>query len=102
MFSFIAIDPVLVFGRRSLPSLVVNETLLTVAFHSSHVPPSLSHPLSGVVSARERIVGWYHTGPKLHHNDMVVHQLLEKYCNNPVSEHYFYYSCFIVQLLTRN
>ena len=35
--------------------------------------------------ARERIVGWYHTGPKLHRNDMAIHELIGKYCTNPVS-----------------
>lgn len=36
------------------------------------------------VNARERIVGWYHTGPKLHRNDIAVHNLISKYCSNPV------------------
>ncbi|XP_022342055.2 26S proteasome non-ATPase regulatory subunit 7-like [Crassostrea virginica] len=36
------------------------------------------------VNARERIVGWYHTGPKLHQNDVAVNELLRKYCPNSV------------------
>lgn len=28
------------------------------------------------VNARERIVGWYHTGPKLHQNDIRVNDLV--------------------------
>ena len=36
-------------------------------------------------AARERIVGWYHTGPKLHPNDIAIHELIGKYCANPVS-----------------
>lgn len=36
------------------------------------------------VNARERIVGWYHTGPKLHHNDVLVNELVRKYCPNSI------------------
>ena len=36
--------------------------------------------------AREHIVGWYHTGPKLHPNDIAIHELIGKYCANPVSD----------------
>ncbi|KAL5466886.1 hypothetical protein EMCRGX_G031044 [Ephydatia muelleri] len=36
------------------------------------------------VNSRERIVGWYHTGPKLHWNDIFIHELVGKYCNNPI------------------
>ena len=34
--------------------------------------------------ARERIVGWYHTGPKLYRNDMKIHELIGQHCANPV------------------
>lgn len=36
-------------------------------------------------TAREHIVGWYHTGPKLHPNDIAIHELIGKYRPNPVS-----------------
>lgn len=36
------------------------------------------------VNAREKIVGWYHTGPKLHQNDIQVNELIRKYCPNSV------------------
>jgi 26S proteasome regulatory subunit N8 len=36
------------------------------------------------VNAREHIVGWYHTGPKLHPNDIAIHELIAKFCANPV------------------
>lgn len=35
-------------------------------------------------SARERIVGWYHTGPKLHKNDIAINELIKRYCTNSV------------------
>jgi len=36
------------------------------------------------VNARERIVGWYHTGPKLHQNDIAINELVKRYCPNSV------------------
>jgi len=36
------------------------------------------------VNAREKIVGWYHTGPKLHQNDVQINELMRKYCPNSV------------------
>lgn len=36
------------------------------------------------VNAREHIVGWYHTGPKLNQNDIEVNDLIRKYCPNSV------------------
>lgn len=29
--------------------------------------------------ARERIVGWYHTGPKLHRNDISINEIIRGY-----------------------
>lgn len=34
--------------------------------------------------AREKIVGWYHTGPKLHQNDVAINELIRRYCPNSV------------------
>ena len=36
------------------------------------------------VNAREKIVGWYHTGPKLHPNDIAINELIKNYNPNPV------------------
>lgn len=36
------------------------------------------------VNSKERIVGWYHTGPKLHQNDIAINELVRKYCPNSV------------------
>jgi len=36
------------------------------------------------VNARERIVGWYHTGPKLHPNDIHINELIKQYNPNNV------------------
>lgn len=36
------------------------------------------------VNAREKVVGWYHTGPKLHQNDIAINELIRRYCSNSV------------------
>jgi len=36
------------------------------------------------VNAKERIVGWYHTGPKLHPNDIAINDLIRKYCSQSI------------------
>lgn len=32
------------------------------------------------VNSKERIVGWYHTGPKLQQNDIAINDLIRRYC----------------------
>lgn len=34
--------------------------------------------------AREKVVGWYHTGPKLHQNDVKINELIRRYCSSSV------------------
>lgn len=36
------------------------------------------------VNARERIVGWYSTGPKIHTGDLQINDLIQNYCSEPV------------------
>eukprot|EP00993_Chasmostoma_nieuportense_P001536 NODE_2409_length_1185_cov_130.434783_g2295_i0.p1 GENE.NODE_2409_length_1185_cov_130.434783_g2295_i0~~NODE_2409_length_1185_cov_130.434783_g2295_i0.p1 ORF type:complete len:327 (+),score=91.60 NODE_2409_length_1185_cov_130.434783_g2295_i0:57-1037(+) len=36
------------------------------------------------VNAKERIVGWYSTGPKIKPNDIDIHQIFRAYCTFPV------------------
>ncbi|KAB0797914.1 hypothetical protein PPYR_08907 [Photinus pyralis] len=36
------------------------------------------------VNAREKVVGWYHTGPKLNQNDISINELIRRYCPNSV------------------
>ncbi|OWF48012.1 26S proteasome non-ATPase regulatory subunit 7-like [Mizuhopecten yessoensis] len=36
------------------------------------------------VNAREKVVGWYHTGPKLDQNDVAINELIRRYCPNSV------------------
>jgi len=36
------------------------------------------------VNAKERVVGWYHTGPKLHPNDIAINEMIRRYNPNSV------------------
>lgn len=36
------------------------------------------------VNSKERIVGWYHTGPKLHPSDITINDLIRRYCSTSV------------------
>ena len=36
------------------------------------------------VNAKEKIVGWYHTGPKLHPNDIKINDIIKNYCPESV------------------
>lgn len=45
--------------------------------------PQLSAPCPSC-AARERIIGWYHTGPRLRESDLDIHALFASYCDNPV------------------
>merc|ERR1712025_1442209 len=36
------------------------------------------------VNAKERVVGWYHTGPKLHPNDIRINELIRRFNPNSV------------------
>ena len=36
------------------------------------------------VNAKERIVGWYHSGSKLEETDLEIHQVFKQYCKDPV------------------
>ena len=37
-----------------------------------------------VVTASERLVGWYHTGPKLRSSDLEINQVIKRYTPRPV------------------
>jgi len=36
------------------------------------------------VNAKEKVVGWYHTGPKLHQNDIAINSVVRRYCPDSV------------------
>ncbi|KAK6730240.1 hypothetical protein RB195_006978 [Necator americanus] len=36
------------------------------------------------VAAKEKIVGWYHTGPKLHKNDIAINEQMKRFVPHPV------------------
>mmetsp|Transcript_27066 Transcript_27066/g.105338 ORF Transcript_27066/g.105338 Transcript_27066/m.105338 type:complete len:149 (+) Transcript_27066:155-601(+) len=45
------------------------------------------------VNAREQIVGWYSTGPKIRPSDLDINELLRNYCANPVCLCWWLFSC---------
>ena len=42
-------------------------------------------PFLGPTAATERIVGWYHTGPKLRSGDVKINVVIRRFVPNPVS-----------------
>ena len=36
------------------------------------------------VNAREKLIGWYHTGPKLRASDLLINELFKRYTPNPL------------------
>ncbi|KCV71513.1 26S proteasome regulatory subunit N8 [Fonticula alba] len=36
------------------------------------------------INAREKIIGWYHTGPALRSSDLAIHSVMSRFCPNPV------------------
>jgi 26S proteasome regulatory subunit N8 len=36
------------------------------------------------LSAKEHVVGWYSTGPKIKENDLEINELFRKYATNPL------------------
>merc|ERR1719198_411521 len=42
------------------------------------------HAMFKKVNAKERVVGWYSTGPKIKPSDLAIHELYRRYCPEPV------------------
>lgn len=36
------------------------------------------------INAREKLIGWYHTGPKLRASDLEINELFKRYTPNPL------------------
>ncbi|ODV88286.1 hypothetical protein CANARDRAFT_5579 [[Candida] arabinofermentans NRRL YB-2248] len=36
------------------------------------------------INAKEKLIGWYHTGPKLHSNDLKINEIFKKFTNSPI------------------
>lgn len=36
------------------------------------------------INAREKLIGWYHSGPKLRASDLEINELFKKYTPNPL------------------
>jgi proteasome lid subunit RPN8/RPN11 len=46
--------------------------------------PSLPSQADFEVVAREKLIGWYHTGPKLRASDLEINEVIKRYSNKPV------------------
>lgn len=55
----------------------------TVWFFDTNYHENLFHMFKKV-NARERIVGWYSSGPRIKPADLEIHQIYNKYCHTPV------------------
>lgn len=76
----------------SSPSLT--EAFSTVPFEEDNDDPSvwfLDHnyvenmnDMFKKVNAREKLIGWYHSGPKLRASDLEINELFKRYTPNPL------------------
>ena len=49
-----------------------------------HHKHDMSEAYPARAAAREKIVGWYHTGPRIREADLDISALLGSYCDNPL------------------
>ena len=80
------------FGRSCVPA--DNVFLHIVPFEEDEKDPSvwfLDHnyvesmnDMFKKVNAREKLIGWYHSGPKLRASDLEINELLKRYTPNPL------------------
>ena len=49
-----------------------------VVHNAAQIQTTTMSPSCRKVNAKERVVGWYHTGPKLHHNDILINDLIRR------------------------
>ena len=54
------------------------------------------------IAAREKVVGWYHTGPKLRANDSDINELMRRFVPNPVRAALLYVRCLIHRAASRD
>lgn len=82
-----------------MTDMFINESrislrLLTVPFEEDDKDPSvwfLDHnyvesmnDMFKKVNAREKLIGWYHSGPKLRASDLEINELFKRYTPNPL------------------
>ena len=79
-----------------LPTLLdsLADATLTVPFEEEDKDPSvwfLDHnyvesmnDMFKKVNAREKLIGWYHSGPKLRASDLEINELFKRYTPNPL------------------
>lgn len=83
---------ILPYALRCLNAPLAN--LITVPFEEDEKDPSvwfLDHnyvesmnDMFKKVNAREKLIGWYHTGPKLRASDLEINELFKRYTPHPL------------------
>lgn len=62
----------------------MNDMFKKVNGQSSPPHPLTLYSHSSQCSAKEKLIGWYHTGPKLRASDLEINQVIKRYTNKPV------------------
>ncbi|KAJ3193872.1 proteasome regulatory particle subunit [Irineochytrium annulatum] len=66
-----------------------SNNILTVPFEEDDKDPSVwfldhNYHEAMITKAREKMVGWYHTGPKLRASDLEINELFKRFTPNPI------------------
>lgn len=96
MCGFLTALPVCCYVLYSMLKLyaVTDRSLVAVPFEEDDKDPSvwfLDHnyvesmnDMFKKVNAREKLIGWYHSGPKLRASDLEINELFKRYTPNPL------------------
>lgn len=68
---------------KSDPSTSSNPNHSTTWFLDHNFVESMGDMFKKV-SAKEKLIGWYHTGPKLRSTDLEINEVFKRYCPRPV------------------
>jgi 26S proteasome regulatory subunit N8 len=82
----------IILGERRKGGIIEVTNSFAVPFEEDEKNPSIwfldhsylenMYRMFKKVNAREKIIGWYHTGPRLRESDMNIHQLISEYCES--------------------
>jgi len=86
----------IILGERRKGGIVEATNSFAVPFEEDEKNPSIwfldhsylenMYRMFKKVNAREKVIGWYHTGPRLRESDMDIHQLISEYCDGSLNK----------------
>lgn len=86
----------IILGERRKGGVIEATNSFAVPFEEDEKNPSIwfldhsylenMYRMFKKVNAREKIIGWYHTGPRLRESDMDIHQLISEYCDGSLNK----------------